>query len=231
LYDFYEDYLPLAAIGEARHGNEENHYYIEEINLEKVNHDEADSRVGVQKAFMAYDPEQFMPFVKQLFESPGWSGGFGGSSWANIVNIWLRREELTPELWVHQVSDLAHNNGYCFDKAPFIAKFNPNSYALVMAMRSEVGLLEGIKYRLIFPIELLKVPYLIGAKKFLGEEWDCIEFIPNNKYERIKWGTKTVSGVSCNTEQPYEEEYEQEESEELEPTITFPSSTRPNKVD
>ena len=185
LYQVFYDYIPLACFGESRHSirwasNKLNCYTTRRLQ----------ERAATQSSCVSYYPQEFMPLLHKLFTDVTWYGQYGGKKWGIIAGSWLRREELSKELWVHQVLGLMHNGGYIFDKShilnvsnDFVTWMNARKFRSTRYLADNSSVYE--------PLTILRTTPL-SIRNHLWSSYRHVKEIFPVYYVPVKWGKKPL---------------------------------------
>jgi len=182
LQKVFYDYIPIAAMGEARHGG--SHCHNHTLSGMQSRHL---SRWMMQYKSVSYNPKTSMPILYEFF-GKDWQKSFGGKKWQIVVEAWLRRDELPVDLWVHQVLGLVHNGGYIFDKCPLL--LFSGEYVDIMDIRRKYTLQDSMRFHSVpilqtWPESLAE--YLI-EEEITSQSYLRVQF--PMAYTPVRWGKK-----------------------------------------
>ena len=219
------DYLCLAMGGEARWAIAKSDFFIPALADFEV------SRTYAQKRIMAFNPEQFLPLLEELF-SAEWAGvSYGGGSWARIAQA-ARMYGVVPDpVFIDHCVDLKHNGGLVFDKEVVFSPYQPTIYIKdFLTMKSRKGIEEWCDLILDQQvIDLLRRALAVGYISAVPQAKALWEFgtrdgiLPRyedliDNYEQIVWGTEDI-GALKSTGRVFDEDEDDLDDDDLDDGI------------
>lgn len=181
------DYLAMICMGEARYGKMYSEYAIEQFRNYSTT---ASDRHQIYEHADMVDPIASAPALRDVFNCQWRAVSYGGKSWLELVNTYVRYPEVSSTCFVDMVVNKQHNSGSVFTKPCLFYEVNRDFLYSFLDHRRENSAVTFYKLHLFdIACNALEKAMKIG----LVPRRDSFEFRMDNKGpailpEPVNWG-------------------------------------------
>lgn len=136
------DYLAVICIGEARWATKYAKVYCPSLSQNGY----VRERDEIYKYHDMINPMSSAPALSSIFSSEWKDGGYGGTKWACLVNLYTKYGTIPDHLFIDMVVNKQHNNGSVFNKPILFDVVSSISLQTFLNFRRECDVLSYTGY-------------------------------------------------------------------------------------